>query len=334
MIYLISPKNLPVLHSSLGSDKRIPWVKLLKQLPPDYKPKRGDQVYYDIFGLDPAEQKKISGVLKKSGAFWGIIDPKGTAVDPASFFFKGAADYIGPNLIKKGLNKRRFTEAFQRTRRRAGDASTAYYANTEYNRAGIKRTKYKLPAGKFPGWKSLRSGTSETFFFLFVSLSGSLNLRTILGEAAFTVLKNRLREVLQQSFRESDALLWMETEGNNLLLIPPKLSNARIAVETAYKMILNSKLIGIEKFGLSIPVDFTFALHYGQTIFQAPGKTGAVISESVNYIFHLGTKKAETGRLTISGDVPDGIISEGISDLVVPAGVFEGIPILHTERFL
>ena len=233
-----------------------------------------------------------------------------------------------------GLDKERFAAALEWTKEKADSSGTDGSAGSANVSSSEKRKRPKLAAGKFSGWKSVRSGTTGSFFFLFVSLSGKTNLRAMLGEAGFTALKNRLREVLQQSFAEADALLWMETEGNNLLLIPPKASNGRAAVEAALKMILNSPLIVIEKLELSIPAELTFALHYGQTIYQAPGKTGKVISESVNYIFHLGTKRAETGRLTISEDVPDEVIPKGLQNIFVPAGVFEGIPVNQSKRFV
>jgi len=156
----------------------------------------------------------------------------------------------------------------------------------------------------------------------------------MIGESAFSTVKNRLRDTLQQNLAGADALPWMETEGNSLFLIPPKSANCKAAIEAALKMILSSRLICIEKLALSIPLEFTFALHYGQTTFQTPGKTGAVISETVNYIFHLGSKKAETGRLTLSGDVPDEAIPEGLSGVFNPAGMFEGIPIRQSRRFV
>jgi hypothetical protein len=104
---------------------------------------------------------------------------------------------------------------------------------------------------------------------------------------------NRWRNVLYQELRKADAMPWMETEANSLFLIPARSNNCKAAIEAALKMIASSKLIGIEKLFLTIPVEFTFALHYGETVFQAPGKTGAIVSESVNYIFHLGAKKYE-----------------------------------------
>jgi hypothetical protein len=90
----------------------------------------------------------------------------------------------------------------------------------------------------------------------------------------------------------------------------------------------------MEKLGLTNPVEFTFALHYGQTTFQAPGKTGAVISESVNYIFHLGIKRANPGRLTISKDMPEEVLPDGLRDFFMDVEEFEGISIRHSRRFI
>jgi len=191
-----------------------------------------------------------------------------------------------------------------------------------------------LPAGKFEGWKAVRVGSEGTFFFLFVSLSAKASLRSLMGAAAYSSYKNRLRDLLQQGFREANALLWMETEDTNLFLIPSRAANCRIAIEAALKMILNSRIIGMDKLGLSTPVEFSFALHYGKTTFRSPGKTGEIISESVNYVFHLGTKKAEAGRLTISDEVDEEAFPEGLLDLFSPAGVFEGIPIRQSKRFV
>ncbi|MDR2607341.1 MAG: hypothetical protein LBC57_03030, partial [Treponema sp.] len=193
--------------------------------------------------------------------------------------------------------------------------------------------RQKFPPGKFEGWKNIKSGTGSLFLFLFISLDGKTNLQSRLGEAAYKTVKTRLRDYLRQSLAEADALLWMESETNNLYLIPPKAANARAAVEAALKFLLAGPLVTIEFLGLSIPVHFTAALHYGKTVYRAPGKTGTVVSDAVNYIFHLGAKHAESGRLTISADVPPEAVGEGLEDLFSDAGVFEGIPIRHSAKW-
>jgi hypothetical protein len=323
-IFLFSGKNIPALS---GDKKTAGMVQVLPAAVLDgHTPGAGDISYLDISGLPQAEVKRILTRLKKRclHSAWGIIDPKGEAPDPAEFFFAGAVDYIGPKTIKGGLNKKRLTAAL--TWRDAQKSAAGP--------AGVKKGENrKLPGGKFEGWEFIRSGTRASFFFLFVSFSEKINLRSRLGEAAYSTVKNRLRDVLSQNLKDSQALLWMETEFDYLFLLPPRASCGKAAVEASLRMILDSPLIGIERLGLSPPAAFTFALHYGSTIYRAPGKTGTVVSDAVNYIFHLGAKHAEGGRLTISADVSFEAIPESLTGLFVDAGDFEGIPIRHSRRF-
>ncbi|MDR2258893.1 MAG: hypothetical protein LBE14_07075 [Treponema sp.] len=303
-----------------------------------HSPEAGDISYLDISGLPPEDLKKALARLKKScrHSSWGILDPKGEAPDPAEFFFAGAADYIGPKALKGNIGKKRFAAALAWREAGSHESAAGTAAAPEADTlCGLAdgRNGRKLPGGKFEGWHTIRAGTTAPFFFLFVSLSGKTNLRSRLGESSFVAVKNRLRDMLQQNLQDSQALLWMETESNCLFLIPPRAANGKAAVEASLKMIMGSPLISIEKLGLPIPVDFTFALHYGQTIFRAPGKTGTVVSDAVNYIFHLGVKHADPGRLTISTAVSDEAIPEGLAGLFVNAGMFEGFPIRHSRRF-
>ncbi|MDR1278026.1 MAG: hypothetical protein LBK02_04685 [Treponema sp.] len=329
-IFVFSSKKTSPLkppEKNAAALRLLPIAALLK-----HRPEAEDLSCLDISGLPQGDLKKAINKLKKACAAspWGIIDPKGEAPDPAAFFFEGASDYIGPGLIKKGLDKKRLAAVL--LWRNAGSGTPAV------NAAGVSTAKKdagrKLPGGKFEGWKSIRAGTTAPFFFLFVSLSEQASLRTRMGEAAFDVIKNRLRDILQQNLQDSQALLWMETESSSLFLIPPRAVYGKAAVEASLRMLAGCRLIGIEKLGLSIPVDFIFALHYGKTVFRAPGKTGAVVSDAVNYIFHLGTKHAGPGRLALSADVSDEVVPEGLADVFTAAGIFEGLPIRHSRRFI
>ncbi|MDR1899939.1 MAG: hypothetical protein LBQ55_08035 [Treponema sp.] len=290
-----------------------------------HSPREGDLSYLDISGLSGAEMKKAAALLKKrcGSSFWGIVDPKGEAPDPALFFYDGASDYAGPKAAK-ALGMKRFAAAAAWRRAVPEDGQS---------RTAPEAPRLKLPAGKFPGWRSVASGSTQSFFFLFVSLSGNANFRSRLGEEDYRIVRNRLRELLQHNLRDADALLWMETETNCLYLVPPRVSLVRAAIAASLRMICATPLIGMEKLGLSIPVNLTFALHYGKTVFRAPGKTGTVVSDAVNYIFHLGAKHAEPDRLTVSADIGGGTVPPGLEELFVDAGEFEGIPIRHSRRF-
>ncbi|MDR1239201.1 MAG: hypothetical protein LBK27_03730 [Treponema sp.] len=320
-----SRKTSPLKGESAASPQMLSLDALAK-----HRPEGGDLSLLDISGLAADELKKACSRLKKTCAAsdWGIVDPRGEAPDPAAFFFEGASDYIGPGLIKGGWNKKRMAAALS-WRQDAPRAAADSAASAGSENGGAR----KFPGGKFEGWKSIHTGTTASFLFLFFSLSGTSNLRAHLGERAITAVQNRLRDTLQQNLQESQALLWMESEFSSLFLVPPRGPNARAAVEASLRMIAGCRLIGIEKLGLSMPINFTFALHYGKTVFRAPGKTGTIVSDAVNYIFHLGNKKAEPGRLTISADVSGEAIPERLKDLFVPAGIYEELPIRHSRLF-
>ncbi|MDR1420736.1 MAG: hypothetical protein LBI86_10210 [Treponema sp.] len=303
-----------------------------------HSPSAGDMSYLDISDLDPAEIKKALALLKKicAASHWGIFDPKGRHSDPASFFFEGASDYLGKTAAA-GLSAKRLNAAVSWRGDLPGGkaADPSGTANGAAKAPEIPPKKSaKLFPGKFEGWKSIRTGTVAPFLFLYAALStGGGALGSRLGEAAFTVVRNRLREFLQQRLAGASALLWMESESNFLFLVPPYTALAKAAVTAGLKLVLAAPLAGIENLGLSMPVDFTVALHYGKTPFQAPGKTGTVISDAVNFVFHLGAKHAEPGRLTMSEEVPAAAVPPGLAGLFISAGEYEGFAIRHSRRF-
>ncbi|MDR0601765.1 MAG: hypothetical protein LBG42_05225 [Treponema sp.] len=300
-----------------------------------HSPAAGDLSYLDISGLGPAEIKKALALLKKSCAAspWGIFDPGGLSSDPASFFFEGASDYVGKAAVT-GLSKKRLTAAAS-WREAAGTAGAGKTRSSKTAPEIPPKKSARLPSGKFEGWKSIRTGTVTPVFFLYIALSaGDDNLRSRLGEAAFTTTRNRLRDFLQQQFAGASALLWMESESNFLFLVPPQAAPAKAALTAGLKLVLSAPLAGPENFGLSVPVIFTVALHYGKTAFQAPGKTGTVVSDAVNFVFHLGVKYAEPGRFTMSDEVPAEAVPPGLADLFIPAGEYEGFAIRHSRRFV
>jgi hypothetical protein len=332
-----SKKSLP------GLDKKA--AKLFEILPfaslGKHKPADDDETYLDIAGLGAAALKKALAALKKrcGVSAWGIIDPKGEAADPAAFFFEGASDYIGPKTLK-ALSAKRLAaaSAFRQTDEGRGSAGSAVRvkgagkkeSRSPSARGSLPKKSVKLPPGKFEGWKSVKAGTLCSFFFLYIKLgSEKTSLHSRLGEAAYTAVRNRLRDLLQQRLAPAGALLWMETENDSLFLVPPKAHYGKAALTAALKLILEAPLVNIEKLGLAIPAQFTIALHYGKTIFQAPGKTGTVVSDAVNFVFHLGAKHTEPGRLSVSGEV----IPEGLRSLFTDAGEYEGFDIIHSRRF-
>lgn len=290
-----------------------------------YRPARGDIAYLDVSGLDDDARRKALSALRKRcpESAWAVVDPEGTVGDPAALFFAGASDYLGPEACGAGVDKPRIRAAL------AFAASRGVVAAP----AGLAACPDGKPAPSFEGWKSIVPGSMYPFYFLYVSVSAHMNLKTRLGESGYITFRDKLRMLIQQSLSEADPLLWMETDAGALFLIPPPARNVAAATEACLRMLLGAPLIACERLGLPFPVRFSFAMHCGTTEYAPPGRTGTIVSDAVNYSFHLGAKKAEPGRLTVSGEAAPLVVTRAFEDVFVPAGSFEGRAVLHSRRF-
>lgn len=286
----------------------------------DCQAERGDLSYLDVTGLEAAEQRRRIALLKgRSGkAAWGILDPKGCCPDPAALFHLGAADYLGPQACKKGLTKARIKAALA-------------FNGDDPEDSGLENAA-KIDEYPFEGWSHTKRGAPLPFYFLYFGVTGAAGLKRELGETGYASFRERLRAYLQQSLAKANALLWIESESSGLFLLPPSRKAARTAVEACLRSLLGAPIIGYEKLGMSVPIRLVFALHFGSSSFEAPGNTGTIVSEDVNFIFHLGAKRAEVNRITLS-DAAEGAIPEKLSDLFEPSDGFEGRALRRSRLF-
>jgi len=296
-----------------------------------------DLFYIDISGLTSADLKKTLTQIKKrcKDISWGIIDVKGSCNDPASLFFDGACDYLGPSFLKgsKTIDAKRIKEALQWRNTISAVTSDSKAAST--TESAFLKSGIKLPAASaFPGWKKMESGKAMPFYLLYCSLQGKELLDSRLGEKVLNQVNKRFLSILVNNLNEADGLPWMDSGKDYLFLLPPKAQCANAAIKACIKMIISTPLHVIETIGLNLPANFKFALHYGSINYKPPGKTGTVVSDAVNSIFHLGAKKAEAGRLTITSDLPDVSIPKVMQDFFVPCGEYEGRNTWHTKKFV
>ena len=297
----------------------------------------GEISYIDVSGFTTAKITAAISQAKKicKGTSWGIIDPQGSVKDPASLFLEGASDYLGPNFFKgsKPIDPKRLKAASKWRLANTG-GKTEKTKEPVPPALTLPKTGIKVPsASLFPGWKKMQEGKTLPFYTIYCSLHGKTSLATRLGEKAYGFVQQRVLTHLFQSFRDADGLIWMQSNKDFLFLLPPKTKNAETAVKTCVRILASAPLIAMEVLGLTVPVNFVFALHYGPIRYSPPGKTGTVVSDAVNFIFHLGGKKAEPGRLTISNELPDASIPKALEDCFVSAGMFEGKKIWHTKKF-
>jgi len=332
MVYVFTEKSAPL-------KKVFPKTAEFAEKPvAKHAPSFSDISYFDITGLSAAELKTLLTKVKKAcgSSPWGVIDTKGTFKDITQFFIEGASDYIGPALLKEegGLDIKRITSALQWRKALAGSASLQDEAKLSEPTDGFIKSGVKFPAASsFPGWKKMTAGKTMPFYLLYCSLQGNVSLETRLGEKVLSVVHKKFLTLLNSYFKEAEGLLWVDTGKDCLFLLPPRAKCAEAAIKACMRMIVASPLLVLETLGVNIPANFVFALHYGQISYKPPGKTGTVVSDAVNSVFHLGAKKAEPGRFTVSGEVPDATIPKILYDFFIPSGEYEGRKIWNTRKF-
>jgi class 3 adenylate cyclase len=326
-IYVFSKKAAILQTAFPKKDVEFPVPAALAK----HSPGPEDLHYLDLSGFTAADGKKAARQLKKrcKNAPWGIIDPKGTVKDPAQWFFEGAADYIGPAALKERLGAKRLKEAAS-WRQAAGKTGESPAAD---KKATKQRREIALPTEAFPAWENIAADENIQVYLLYASLQGKTGLSARLGEAAYEQLYRKLLMFFQGHFQSAEGLLWMKTGEDCLFLVPPKTKCVEMTIVSCLRMLISAPQIAIETLNLNIPVNFVFGLHYGSVTYKPFGETGTVVSDAVNFIFHLGTKHAEPGRLTVSDEVPDLTISPRLKNLFVKAGEFEGRRLVHTRKF-
>jgi hypothetical protein len=301
-----------------------------------HSPGSEESTYIDVSGLTDAEIKKVLPQIKKAcrNSAWGVIDSKGSVKDIGALFFDGACDYLGPHALKdaKLITPKRLKEPVHFRKLRVSSSAEAG-EEEESSGSVLPKTGIKLPESSFTTWKKVQSGKSMSFYLLYCAIQGKVALDTRFDMKVVAQVHGRFLEYLEERFEDCDGLLWINTGKDCLFLIPPKAKCVEEAVKACIGTIISAPLVTFETLGITVPVNFIFALHYGSVTYKPPGSTGTVVSDAVNHVFHLGAKKAETGRLTISGDLPDKTIPQSLHDSFISVGEFEERKIWHTKKF-
>jgi hypothetical protein len=246
------------------------------------------------------------------GCAWGVFDRQGLVDDPAGLFFAGAKDYLGPHTLRSGIDPERVRQAFA-------------FAGL------IVRQGAQTPTSAFPGWNGIQHGAEIQARFCYAAVGNQRELLERIGEKRLNRLRESFAAFLDPWAKECDGLVWIREPAGNLLLFPPRDAGMN-PVLAAFRLLLDRALIGYEVFKLETPLTFRFAFHYGATIWKPPGSTGTIVSDDVNFIFHLGTKAAEDGVILVSEESKDSV-PICLRDLFASAGDFEGRTLWASKRF-
>lgn len=278
----------------------------------------GSLIFADISSYKEKEIPRTLKFLAQLESYHHIIiDPNGSAEDIAGLFHNGALDYIDKKLLKSGITLKRLSKVLE--------FKKIVYETDEQKSAKLN---YILSGNN---WENIVPGRIYTFCFMYVELDNKDELKCYSTEQ-FNRIINSFRKYLEELMAPKNGKIWIWSDFGGLILFPFNGKKCD-AIETAFMLMINRKLLNAEIMHHDIMLSYRIAMHIGNTVYKTIGETGTIVSDSLNSVFHLGQKFAEPGNFYLTDDVfcmtPGGLMS-----YFIPAGKYEGRNILRMRRVL
>ncbi len=286
--------------------------KTIKKIP------GGSIVYADLSSFRATEAPQALKLLAKlEGSSYGVIDPKGAVTDIGGLFHNGAADYLNAPLLKKGVALKRLEEIIKFKNIQAPDQKLKEFK------------KDYIPSGN--DWKKILVGKEYTFCFMLIELDNKNDLKAT-GPEQFNRISSAFRQYVEGMVAPLHGKIWIWMDFGGLVLFPFDGKKCE-AIETAFRIMLDRKLMSATIVQLDINLSYRIAIHIGNTVYKSKGETGTIISDSINSVFHLGQKYAEPGCFYMT-DEAFLQTPAGMMNMFVPAGTYEGRNILRMRKLL
>ncbi|MFO7850126.1 MAG: hypothetical protein R6V67_09225 [Spirochaetia bacterium] len=281
--------------------------------------------YLDLTGYNPQEARKNIRYLSSDGGAWAVIDPQGLIEDPAELFHLGACDYLSPRQLEERIKTARIHRVV---------AYRQEFLKLRGNDEIGKDSFSSPPEGSSTeaDWSEVSEGQVYSFYFLYIELLPGEEWRVKSGDKNRKEIQAKFEKFVRHRITPNNGRIWMWTEWGGIILFPYTGDNADPVI-LASRLILNRPLISLEEIGVDSLVDYRLALHVGKTQYNKRGYTGDIISDDINFIFHLGKKRVEKNSLYVTNSVyPQ--IPEGMKSLFIRESDFENRGLHRMRRFL
>jgi hypothetical protein len=271
-------------------------------------------IYLDITGFSIGSIRSRLKLLSNSvsGRF-GVVDRNGTLRDVAEAFQRGASDYVDSRLLRDGMTTTRFTRVVEFATDGEDDPEPA---------------RMVVPVDLYPSgtdWDEVEQGEEYTFQMLYVALDHMREMRRKSSEDLLRTLRRTLQSILTRSFAGVGGRIWVWKEDDGVLLCP--FDGERVtALIPAMRLVLNRVLINIEQFSVTTPISWRMGLHIGNTPYEASGQTSGIVSEALNFIFHLGERAVKPGQLAVTESAM-ALAPDTVSRCFVRRSEFESMPL-------
>lgn len=308
IIIIYQKKNLPVLQKAFStiiqskkfSTAFVDSTESRKIQPPD----KNTIYYLDITGIKKAEIEKQVKKYNTNGHYFAIIDLKNSYTDIAWFFHNNACDYLTKDMLAKPLPEKRM----QSIMKLKGITPKTQHAHN-----------YILAKDS---WKGIVPGNEYTFCFLFIEILDIGELKKHIGSEHLNQKIFSFRRYVEELLYQDDGRCWMWMDATGLFIFPFNGTSVP-AIYSAIRLIVNRLIISLEHTVFNQIIRYRIAMHIGNTVYQPRGKTGTIISDCINSLFHLGQKYTDEDGLFITEDVYS-FLNEKTKKIFMKAKPFEG----------
>ena len=241
----------------------------------------------------------------------GIVDNKRVVTDPADIFHRGAIDYLGPDLLKSEIPTRRIKSAAD------------YHPFDE----PPEPVPAKKPSSAALGidWKRVRAGREYLFVLLYIEVDLIDEWKKKSGKTHLDAVMESFHTHVKRIVAPVDGRVWMWMNSGGLVLIPFD-GESCPAIDICMKVILDRIITSAEYYTYDTIITYRMALHIGKTVYESRGNTGKIVSDTVNFMFHLGQKYLTSQNLFLTEEVVP-FLPEGLRGCFTDAGTFEGVAI-------
>ncbi len=270
-----------------------------------------DFVYVDASHI---EGDKLLAFVRKlrrvASCPFGIVHASNLPADPSRIFFAGASDYIGADALERGITTRRMDEVIGFIERRELERSEAAVPASRADGTAVVDAAEDADAPAADAsrhiisgsdWDGIEPSHEYTFWLLFAELDDISHYANHTSGAHTDELVTAFRKRVTEVVAPYNGRVWIWKKTGGILLFPFDGSTCNPVVPMM-RLVLNRAIADVEEYGLKSETSFRLALHLGNTVFESEGRTGGIVSETVNFIFHLGQRYLEPGDVAVTAE--------------------------------
>jgi hypothetical protein len=277
--------------------------------------KKHTLLYLDLASCAAKQLNSVLNLLAKAkNISFGIIDPQEISKDKALLFFNGACDYLGREQCKMGIQPNRLGRVLSFSQTAGVSQQTA----PKIQPAAVSQIN-TVPARD---WGMVEPGGEYLFYMMFIELDGYQDLHARVGEAAVERLLSSFQKAAEKYLAGQKGRLWIWNDFGGFFLFP-FFDRPEGIISSCMRLMLSRRILSIEQCEQKVLLSYRIVLQQGSTVFRERGRTGRIISDSVNSLSHMGTKFARPGNFYLTEDLLNKTKSD-LANCFLKAGNFEG----------